>query len=457
MPLAVPKLPAFRPPSGGLLRAGVPGLARFSGAGGAGPRRILAIAAGGVALGVVVAGLTFGRGTPPPVSRPGPPAYADPVPGGVRSNPHQDDLALRDAQDAAARQRAAGRSFTPQIASGQEYTPKPGERPLLTAPSPPSKQTAATAPTPAATVAPAVTPAAAAATVAPKPAATAVAAPKPAAPADPAMIKVADAGGQAQAGQTQGGQVDPRYKAAIDKMMGGWGARPPRTDVVLPADEEAASAPGPARAIGRGTADLAPAGAPSAAAPVAARAGRPRVLIPAGRGVYGHTVMGVNSDAPGAPVILEADSGPIARARLIGAFTREGDRVVIRGGRIQHAGQELNAEWIVVAPDTLEATVASGVEQHLLGRFVLPAAASFVQGLGQALALSNSALTTNAFGGLTAFQRLNLPQQLGVAAGVAAGRIGQTLDQAAPRGPTVRVDRQVPVGIMFLSNVALPD
>jgi len=61
------------------------------------------------------------------------------------------------------------------------------------------------------------------------------------------------------------------------------------------------------------------------------------------------------------------------------------------------------------------------------------------------------------FGGATAFQRLNLGQQVGVGAGVAAGRVGQALDQAAPRGPTVKLDVGSSVGIMFLSDVTAPD
>jgi intracellular multiplication protein IcmE len=102
----------------------------------------------------------------------------------------------------------------------------------------------------------------------------------------------------------------------------------------------------------------------------------------------------------------------------------------------------------------MEAGVASGVDQQYLRRFALPAAAAFVQGLGQAIAqTSRVAGVISPFGGVGFTQDLNLSQQLGIAAGAAAGRIGQTLNQEAPRGPRVTLDVKSTVGVMFLSNV----
>jgi intracellular multiplication protein IcmE len=108
----------------------------------------------------------------------------------------------------------------------------------------------------------------------------------------------------------------------------------------------------------------------------------------------------------------------------------------------------------VIAPDTMEATVATGVDQHYLARFVLPAAAAFVQGLGQAIeTTSNTTAVLSPFGGATTTTSLNLPKQLGIAAGVAASNIGATINQAAPKGPTITLDANVSVGVIFLANV----
>ena len=146
--------------------------------------------------------------------------------------------------------------------------------------------------------------------------------------------------------------------------------------------------------------------------------------IPAGRGVYAHPMLALSSDQT-SPVVLQADSGPIAGDRMIGSFARENDRLVIHVNSIIHQGETIGADGVVIAPDTMEASVATEVDQHYLARFILPAAAAFVQGLGQALATtSNTTAVLSPLGGATTTTHLNFHQQLGVAAGVAAAQIG---------------------------------
>jgi len=400
---------------------------RFNGAAAAGPRRILAIACGGGAVAALLVGATFLHGTAPTESRSGRLPAVNPLPGGLNSNPQQDTLAVVHSNEAAAERKAAGQSFTPQIVASQLYQPA-NTRPLLTSPPRPEPKPA--------------TPAAAPEPLSVRAQATLASAPAPASPAARVIQAQAQAGGR-------GDPEDARYKTAIDKMMGGWGTRMPRTDVILPPEAEQAQTSDTARSVpGRVVGEQAP-----AASQVAARSGRQqRVLIPAGRGIYAHTILAASSDAA-SPVVLQADSGPIAGDRMVGSFSREEERLVIRVNRVIHNGQEISVEGIVIAPGTMETSVASSVDQHYGSRFILPAAAAFVAGLGQAFALSNSTITQSPFGGATALQRLNLGQQFGVGAGVAAGRVGQTLDAAAPKGPTVKVDVNSSVGVMFLSNV----
>lgn len=409
----------------------------LNGSGAAGPRRILAIGLGAAAIGGTLVAATFIQRTPPIESHPGRLPAVNALPGGVNSNPHQNALALRSNQEAANRAEESRQSFTPQISAGQSYAQKPLNPPLLTSPPPAAAPEPAPAPTPArATAQPVqVTPAMARTDAAP--------------PAQ--AIRVQATQGQARTDTPE----DARYRAAIERMMTGWANRAPRTDVIIPPDAQDASE---ASRNGSGRAER-PVGDGSAASvsPVVARSGgeRQRVLIPAGRGVYAHTILAASSDA-NSPVVLQADSGPIAGARMIGNFAREDERLVIRVNRVIHGGQEISVEGIVVAPATMEAGVASSVDQHYLARFALPAAAAFVQGLGQAFALSNSTVVASPFGGATALQRLNLGQQVGIGAGAAAGRVGQALDQAAPRGPTVKLDVGSSVGVMFLTSVAVP-
>jgi len=408
---------------------------RFNGTGAAGPRRILVAAGIGGTVGAVLLAVTLHQSTPELVSHPGRLPAADPVPGGQNTNPYQDALATRSNQEAAAKQREAGESFTPQIAPSQPYVDKSVKRPRALLTSPPLPEPAKVEP-------------------APGPASLATHD-----TAAPAAIRVASPQGQNGEQARNGSQANDPYSAAIARMMGGWGSRPPRTEVILPPDGAEAQEDPRSRGGPRGTQQGSGDAAPAVASPASAGSGRPsrgRVLIPAGRGVYAHSVLAASSDQ-NSPVVLEADSGPIAHARLIGSFSREDDRLVLRVTKMTYGGHDVGVDGLAVAPGTMEAGVASSVEQHYGARFLLPAAAAFVSGLGQAIGQSNSTVVASPFGGATAFQRLNLGQQAGVGAGAAAARVGQALDQAAPRGPTVKLDVGSSVGVMFLSDVTASD
>ena len=243
------------------------------------------------------------------------------------------------------------------------------------------------------------------------------------------------------------------YSNQINNLFSQWGGRMPRTDVVLPAaqaDGDDPDSTGASSSTGLGTR----ARGSTAATPVVSRGEDPgRVLVPAGRGVYAHPVLALNSDET-SPAVFQADSGPLAGDRMIGTFAKQSNRLVIHISSVIHQGQQITCDGVVIAPDTMEAAVASGVDEHYVSRFVLPAAAAFVAGLGQAIEqTSNSVAVLSPFGGATTTNHLNIQQQLGVAAGAASAQVGSVLNQEAPKGPTITLEPNVAVGIMFLSNV----
>jgi intracellular multiplication protein IcmE len=138
---------------------------------------------------------------------------------------------------------------------------------------------------------------------------------------------------------------------------------------------------------------------------------------------------------------------------MIGGFSRERNRLAIRVQKVIHHGEELGVDGVVVAPATMEVGVASHVDQNYLERFALPAAAAFVQGLGQAIAQSNATSVLGPLGSVTTQNRLNFNQQIGIGAGVAAAQIGSELQQSTPHGPTVILDVGSSVGVLFLTDV----
>ena len=362
----------------------------------------------------------------------------DALPGGLHSTPEENALA-QEADTAHARHALAqGTSYTPPMFPSAPVVPAPpaAARPAPAVAPPAPHFVAHPAPSPIVRVAQPVFPP----QVPPAPA------PSPPLPA-------------ATPSQSVGVTADPHVVAAYSKDIGNlfsqWDGRAPQTDVVLPPAA-------PASASSRGQAQLVSAAAQTASAKSPATAASSltqdsgTVLIPAGRGVYAHPILALSSDQT-SPVVLQADSGPIAGDRMIGSFERQNDRLVIHISSIIHQGQTIGCDGVVVAPDTMQAAVATGVNEHFLTRIVLPAAAAFVEGLGQALATtSNTVSVLSPLGGATTATNLNFRQQLGVAAGVAAGQVANVLNQEAPKGPTVTLEANVGVGVMFLSNVRLP-
>ena len=410
---------ALRLPLGGYL----------SGAGKAGPRRLamiafLAVAAGGGVL------LIWSRS--PSVQAPSNLARApkaDALPGGPHSTPAYTQLATAHDKEIAARAIAAGRSSVASIPGSETATRVPPAPPVTA--DPPRAREAGVPPPSATTVAPPAPPRAMVlATSAPP----AVAAQQPSKP-DENQTKV--------------------YQAAISSLLAGWNGKAQATDVILRPEDTAAANDGNG---GRGTGTASNGAAQSAAVvqPVAnarriGSAAAGRVLMPAGRGVYARTVLAASSDQ-GGPVVIEALSGPIAGDRMTGTFEKREERLVVKLNSITlQDGTQQRIDALVTAPDSMETSVASSVDQHYVSRFVLPVAAAFVSGLGQAISQSNSTVVAGPLGGATAFQRLNLGQQLGVGGGVAGAQFGAILKEAAPKGPTVNLDANVNVGVVFLS------
>lgn len=418
----------------------------FNSAGHAGPRRLMLFALTGIAAIAVVAWVATGGRHAPLASKDARMKQVDPLPGGLYTTPEQDALAARSNDAAAQAALRKGVSFTPPMAPSQAVLPPPPRAEQADpAPAVPNRPIAVVHRSP-----PMLVPETLRAAF---PVAFPVALPAAALPATPAIVRdPPPIRAIPVAATTNDPAVDQGYHKQIDELFSKWGGRLPRTDVVLPPTEQqqggAAADDPPAR---RGT--QAPSRAGAVATPIAAREEAGTLLIPAGRGIYAHPILALSSDAS-SPVVLQADSGPIAGDRMIGTFAKQEQRLIIHINTVVHNGENIGVDGIVTAPDTMEASVASGADQHYVSRFLLPAAASFVAGLGQALAqTSNTQTVLSPFGGAAFATHLNIEQQLGVAAGAAAQQVGSTLNAAAPKGPTISLDANVAVGVVFLSNV----
>jgi intracellular multiplication protein IcmE len=408
----------------------------FGGAGRGGPGRLVAI--GGV-LACMVGGaflLSVRHGNGPPVSQVTKMKPGNLLPGGTQGTPAQDALQKKDSQEKARAAEEAHKSYTPPIPSSTAFTgPLPGEVGMGAPVAPDVSMAKPMPPAPAI-----VTPAPPTYTPPEHAVFDRPAGENEISGARVTKIAAGDVGGDETS--EEGKSSREQRQKAIGDLVNSWSSRPPQTTVVIEPT-----------ALKQGADDpLAKVGAKGANSGVTSE----RVLVPAGRGIYAHTVVAVDSDTNG-PIVLEADTGPISGDRMIGTFSKSGnDRLIVKVETVEHRGAPLEANGVVIAPDSMETAVASSIDEHYVERFVLPAASAFMSGLGQAVALGNSTSTVSPFGGTTqTFGPLTFKQEALVAGGAAASAVSTALSAETPKGPTVHLAANVSVGVMFLSNLSV--
>lgn len=250
----------------------------------AGPRRFLVIGGiGAVVLGAIVA-VSFSGTTPPPQSLTARMPVVNPLPGGMNSTPNQDKLSLLTNQEQADQAATQGRSYSPPIPAS--HPTSPASVPPWTSPVQP---VSARMPDPNASLR----------VVAPAPALPRVVAPEVHYAPDPAVRPVAQVYPQQQ--------VDPNeqkhYDDAINRLLRGWNGQTPRTDVVLQPDQTGSSDATAGGSRSGGFASGRNSGDPGGGS---GQGSRGRLIMPAGRGVFAHTVLAVDSDESG-PIVLQAN------------------------------------------------------------------------------------------------------------------------------------------------------
>ena len=184
-----------------------------------------------------------------------------------------------------------------------------------------------------------------------------------------------------------------------------------------------------------------------------AGAARGQVLMPALRWSMAQTVVATDTDGNGGDVIVEMKGGPLNGARLSGKAQRRNELMAVSLTRLEWQGKPLAVDAVLISPETRETAVASSVDHHYGARLLYPSLAAVASGAGQAIALSGSTQATSAFGSASAYKNLNTGEIIGVGVGAAGNNLQQVLNEMAPKGPTVKLDAGVPVGVMFLKDV----
>ncbi|GFE97793.1 DotG/IcmE/VirB10 family protein [Gluconobacter sp. Gdi] len=423
----MPKLPKFKSVLSSATRGG--------------NRRLVLLGASAVSVIALVLVVSHHETKQMPKSDPGQIAEMNALPAGTNTNPEQDRLRHLQNTETAQKSEGAGQSYTPDLAPAVTRADKGEKKDAVL-----SYDGAHGQPQEVGYSAPITPPA-----PPPTPPHIENAPQAPLVQTDPAYSSSGN-GETSQAEQQEREKRRARYVAEIARIESGLQTRPPVSDL-----QEAVFKP---EQEGQPQAEktMATRGATgaSAAATASHDTAAPPALIPAGRGIYAHTVTATDSDLSG-QIVLEADSGPIAGDRMIATVARAPGNeqlLVVQVNKIIHQGRNLATNGVVMAPDTMKQGVASSVDPLIFQRFVMPAAAAFVQGLGQAIeTTSNVSGSYSALGGMNYIQRLNMGQQLGVAAGSAASAVNSALTQDTPTRSRIILAANVNVGVMFMDPV----
>lgn len=181
------------------------------------------------------------------------------------------------------------------------------------------------------------------------------------------------------------------------------------------------------------------------------------ILIPAGSILYAQTLNEANSDTPG-PVLARILNGPMSGTRIIGSFQTEYDNLVITFNQIIIEGKSHRMNAVALDPETSIPGVATEVNRRYWRRVILPAAARFVEGLGQAIEEEGrTEVTVNNETVTSSNNDIDTRQELFSGVNEAAREFGDLLDDEADTlDALIRVDSGTMIGLLFTQEVIKP-
>lgn len=178
------------------------------------------------------------------------------------------------------------------------------------------------------------------------------------------------------------------------------------------------------------------------------------ILAEAGSIEYAKLITEANTDAPG-PVLAELASGPLAGSRLIGTFSATDEFITLNFNSVVVDGVAMPTSAIALDPKTANPGMVTDKDNKYFQRIVLPAAASFIEGMGEAIADSGST-TVNVQNGsvVTSNQDLNTREELFKGVEKVAEEVGTVLDQNNSNvRPQLKIAAGTAIAVLFNQSV----
>lgn len=182
------------------------------------------------------------------------------------------------------------------------------------------------------------------------------------------------------------------------------------------------------------------------------------IIIAAGSIVYAQLLNEANSDVEG-PIVALIAQGPFSGSRALGSFSRKEELLVLQFNTlVTKDGYSVPIQSFAMDPDTTLVGMATDVDHRYWSRIILPAAASFVQGVGEAIGeKGTTSVTVNNSSGTTTSQdnsEIDTEQELAKGAEKAFEKLGDIFDdEAEDEEPLVIVKAGTPMGLLFMQSV----
>jgi intracellular multiplication protein IcmE len=181
-----------------------------------------------------------------------------------------------------------------------------------------------------------------------------------------------------------------------------------------------------------------------------------KVMLSAGTIEYGQLLLEANTDVPG-PVLAQIVTGPFAGGRVIGSFTNTETHIVLNFNTLVKDGVNYPINAVAVDPETTLPGMVTEIDHRYFKRVILPAAARFVEGMGQAIAESGSSTTVVIDGDTTVEEdnsEIDTREELYAGVEEGASEAAEFLEEEGDdTEPMIRVKAGAPLGIFFTQPV----
>lgn len=179
------------------------------------------------------------------------------------------------------------------------------------------------------------------------------------------------------------------------------------------------------------------------------------ILLPAGTIEYAQLMTEATSDAPG-PIMAQLVSGPLKGSRLLGDFeVTEEKYLTLDFSVIVIDGVSHKMKAVALDPETVSPGLVTEIDHRYFKRVILPAAAAFIEGFGEAVADAGSTtVTVDGGAAVTATADLGTKEEFFKGIGEATSIVSDFVDEEAKKTHVlVRVAAGTPLGLLFLKPV----